>query len=64
MAKQKAIITNYNSPYFPIKIEWDHGKKSTVVESIDVAIKYIKSFLPLDTRIIDKTEGGLEHESN
>ena len=56
MKKQKAIITNYNSPYFPIRIDWDHGKKSTVVESVDDAIKYIKSFLPLNTEIIDKTE--------
>lgn len=57
----KAIITNYNSPYFPIKIEWNHGKKSIVVESIDVAIKYIKSFLPLNTEIIDKRIKGGNH---
>ena len=52
----KAIITNYNSPYYPVRVDWDYGKKSIVIESVDAAIKYIKAFLPLDTEIIDKTK--------
>lgn len=31
----KAIITNYNSPYYPIRIDWNQGKKSIVVGSVD-----------------------------
>ncbi len=50
----KAIIEKYNSSYYPYKITWDNGRKSVVIESVNDAEKYIKAFLPIDTKIIYK----------
>ena len=51
-----AIISRYNSIYYPVKITWDKGNKSIVVESEYYALEYIKAFLPLNTKIINRLE--------